>query len=95
MYEYMVGRFFVNEVYKKFPSFLQTYGFINSDSFNNLKHHKVLNLDESNIDVGIRLSCMNPSKIMLLIENVSNPISLFYKLTHSYDFEINKFCFFI
>jgi hypothetical protein len=91
MYEYMVGRFFVNEVYKKFPSFLQTYGFINSDSFNNLKHHKVLNLDESNIDVGIRLSCMNPSKIMLLIENVSNPISLFYKLTHSYDFEINDF----
>ena len=91
MYEYLVGRFFINEVYKKFPSFLQTYGFINSDSFTNLKRHPVLNLDETNIDTGITLSCINPSKIMLLIENVSNPISLYEKMTKSIDYVINNF----
>jgi hypothetical protein len=80
MYEYIVGRFFINNVYKKFPSFLQTYGFVNSDDLATLKTQRILNLNSANIDNGIRLSCINPSKIFLLLENVSKPITLFSKI---------------
>jgi hypothetical protein len=81
MYEYLVGRFFINNVYKKFPSFLQTYGFVNSDDLTTLKNRRILNLIPGNIDAGIVLSCTNPSKIVLLLENVSKPVTLFSKIT--------------
>ena len=80
MYEYIVGRFFINNVYKKFPSFLQTYGFVNSDDLATLKDQRIINLNSANIDDGIRISCMNPSKIFLLLENVSKPITLNSKI---------------
>jgi hypothetical protein len=80
MYEYIVGHFFINNVYRKFPSFLQTYGFVNSGSLDLLKEQKVLNLTEANLNDGLKLSCINPSKILLLLENVEKPISLFSKL---------------
>jgi hypothetical protein len=80
MYEYIVGRFFINNVYKKFPSFLQTYGFVNSDDLAILKTQRILNLNSADIDNGIRLSCINPSKILLLLENVSKPMTLFSKI---------------
>jgi len=90
MYEYMVGRFFINNVYKKFPSFLQTYGFVNSDELESLKKQKVINLNESNLIDGLRLSCQNPSKILLLLENIDNPVSLFNKLTDE-DIGVQRF----
>jgi len=82
MYEYIVGRFFINNVYKKFPSFLQTYGVVNTDDLATLKTQRIINLNADTIDNGIRLSCMNPSKIFLLLENVSKPMTLFSKITN-------------
>jgi hypothetical protein len=76
MYEYMVGRFFINNVYKKFPSFLQTYGFINHDDITTLKDQPIRNMNIADVNRGISLSCTNPNKILLLLENVSNPVTL-------------------
>ena len=76
MYEYMVGRFFINAVYRKFPCFLQTYGFIRHDDITRLKDQPIMNMNISDVNRGITLSCMNPNKILLLLENVSNPITL-------------------
>ena len=82
MYEYMVGRFFINNQYKKFPSFLQTYGFINHDDITTLKDQPIRNMNMNIADVnrGISLSCTNPNKILLLLENVSNPVTLREKI---------------
>jgi len=82
MYEYLVGRFFINKVYKIFPSFLQTYGYINHDDITTLKDQPIRNMNMNIADVnrGISLSCTNPNKILLLLENVSNPITLFEKI---------------
>jgi len=82
MYEYMVGRFFINNQYKKFPSFLQTYGFINHDDITTLKDQPIRNMNMNIADVnrGISLSCTNPNKILLLLENVSDPVTLREKI---------------
>jgi hypothetical protein len=82
MYEYMVGRFFINNEYKKFPSFLQTYGFINHDDITTLKNQPIRNMNMNIADVnrGISLSCTNPNKILLLLENVSDPVTLREKI---------------
>ena len=76
MYEYIVGRFFINKLYKKLPCFLQTYGFIHHDDITRLKNQPIMNMNIADVDVGITLSCINPNKILLLLENVSNPITL-------------------
>jgi hypothetical protein len=80
MYEYMVGRFFINDVYRKFPCFLQTYGFIRHDDITTLKDQPIMNMNIADVDGGITLSCMNPNKILLLLENVSKPITLLDKI---------------
>jgi len=93
MYEYIVGHFFINNLYKKFPVFLQTYGFINTNitTLSNLKNENVINLNESNIEEGIKLSCMNPSKILLLIEYLPDSVSLTDKLKLSKRIEFHDF----
>jgi hypothetical protein len=81
MYEYMVGHFFINNMYKKFPCFLQTYGFVYNDDLDTLKDQKVLNLESNDIVSALRNSCVNPTKLILLLENVSNPITFYDKIT--------------
>jgi len=44
IYEYLVGRYFINYYYKKFPCFVQTYGFCIIDDKRYLRQNKVLNL---------------------------------------------------
>lgn len=77
-YEYLVGQF-INSNNKKLPCLLETYGafFTQSgliDNLNTLKH-----LDTSNIPNmvdGLKQSCLTPTKIVLLIEDIKTAKTL-------------------
>jgi len=83
-YEYIVGRYFINNVYKHFPCFLQTYGYSLIES-EILKENKLINLMKTDnkdeqlelIRDGIKTACMNPTELFLLLENVSVPLTLY------------------
>jgi hypothetical protein len=106
MYEYIVGRYFINNVYKKYPCFIQTYNFailenaiINKAIVNSLSIKDIdtinLKLFHSKKDIlneikkGIIIGCNNPTKISLILENISNPIS-FHEIYTDYYFLENE-----
>jgi len=76
IYEYLVGIFFINTVYKKFPCFLETYNFcLTPNDLNNQK--KFLNIiNKEEIKDIISLSCVDPTNIGIQIEYLKNPIEL-------------------
>jgi len=89
LYEYIVGHFFINEIYKKLPSFLQTYGLVkykNKTDMENVVSIKnyltktnVYNFDEKDIETELKNSCIDTFN-SILIENISNPETLDSKL---------------
>jgi len=88
VYEYFVGKFLINKYYKKFPCFLETYGFIFNDKIKNIKTNKnIFNID--NIDIPeikslLEVGCTNEKDYFgVVIEYVKNPKTLLDKLVHN------------
>jgi len=84
VYEYIVGKFLINKYYKKFPCFLETYGFIFNDRIQDIKYNKEL-FDTQNIDITqikslLKHGCTNEKNFGLVIEYVKNPNTLLEKL---------------
>jgi hypothetical protein len=83
-YEYIVGKFLINKYYKKFPCFLETYGFIFNPQIKDIKNDKsifdIMNINISDITQLLTFGCENPKNLGLVIEYVKNPKTLLDKL---------------
>jgi len=87
VYEYIVGKFLINKYYKKFPCFLETYGFIFNSQIKNIKTDKdifnIHNIDIPDIKQLLKAGCTDEKDYFgLVIEYVKNPKTLLDKLKH-------------
>jgi hypothetical protein len=78
IYEYMVGKFFINTIYKKLPSFLETYNFSlkPKDLNKNKEFYNIKSSNKDDIKKAITVSCNDPTNILIQIEYLHNPIIL-------------------
>jgi hypothetical protein len=88
VYEYIVGKFLINKYYKKFPCFLETYGFIFNDQIEHIKHNrenfKIQNIEIPQINTLLTYGCTNEKYFGLVIEYVKNPKTLIDKLSNNF-----------
>jgi hypothetical protein len=88
VYEYYVGKMFVNKYVTKLPCFLETYSIYHYSSeyvYKTLKKEKTNNSDTlknggltvfENFNNYVYQSCDDPTKICILIQHLNNPITL-------------------
>ena len=90
IYEYLAGRYFINYFYKKFPCFVQTYGFFRMINKQKVRRNKLLNLlsleeisqqedkSESITEMNNLLTetCQDPRQFSLLIEYIPTTFKL-------------------
>lgn len=77
VYEYLVGKYLINNYYKKVPCFLETYGIIYNKHILNIKKHKnifkIENIIDSQIEEILKYGCINSKYFGLVLEYVKNP----------------------
>ena len=87
VYEYIVGKFLINKYYKKFPCFLETYGFIFNDQIEHIKYNKeffnIQNIEIPQIKTLLTYGCTDEKNFGLVIEYVKNPKTLMDKLNNN------------
>jgi hypothetical protein len=88
VYEYFVGKFLINKYYKKFPCFLETYGFMFNYNIKNIKTNKdilkIHNINVPDIKILLQTGCTDEKDYFgVLIEYVKNPKTLLDKLKHN------------
>ena len=84
IYEYIVGKFLINKYYKRFPCFLETYGFIFNDQIKDIKYNKkffnIQNIEIPEIKKWLKYGCTSEKYFGLVIEYVKNPKTLYENL---------------
>ena len=77
VYEYLVGKYLINNYYKKYPCFLETYGIIYNKNILNVKKNKdifnIQNITDSQITEILKFGCINNKYFGLVIEYIKNP----------------------
>ena len=81
-YEYLTG-LFINSMYKKTPSLLETYGLYNllNSSLGDLSKLSFVNTNsQQEIESAVSLACLQPTKLCNLIEHIKGSFTLYKML---------------
>jgi len=79
IYEYIVGKFFINKYINKLPCFLETYGFFFNRDLNpssilldNLLNLQIKNIDQSEVPAILNKACQYPSNYGIITQYINN-----------------------